>query len=89
MDPHGIEQGRESVCLTHVHSQCPRLKDAVGSKSLTQNLELNSLFIFEYSFDFEIDPTVLTNADVKGVIPRNGKDVFPTLLLPMMSSLNM
>ena len=26
----------ESICLTHIHGPHPRLKDAVGSKSLTQ-----------------------------------------------------
>ncbi|TNN83665.1 hypothetical protein EYF80_006183 [Liparis tanakae] len=35
-------------------------------------------------------PTVLTKAEVKEAsAKRNRKDVFPTLLLPMISSLNM
>lgn len=55
--------------------------------------QICSLILFSFLktvFTLKSIPTVLTNADVKeSSAYRNKKEVFPTLLLPIMSSLNM
>lgn len=55
----------ESVCLTHGHGACPRLKDAVSSKSLTQIWSLILFSFLNTVLTLKSIPTVLTNADVK------------------------
>lgn len=53
---------------TRIYVQCPRTNEHCQFKVTYPNLKLDSLFIFEYSFHFEIDPDCADKCRCKGVI---------------------